>query len=83
MIWGAWICLLSPLAAACLITLGGRSAFAARRGYLATSSCFVAFGGAVATFVGLLRTSLRTAQHHLDGVDVDQPAARTAPASRS
>jgi NADH-quinone oxidoreductase subunit L len=54
MVWGAWICLLSPLAAACLITLGGTRLTRRAAGYLATTSCFVAFGGAVAAFVGLL-----------------------------
>src|ERR1700675_1352281 len=53
-IYGAWICLLSPLAAAGLITLAGEKISRRGAGYLATLSCFVAFGGAVATFVGLL-----------------------------
>src|SRR5262245_59780129 len=54
MVWGAWICLLSPLLAACLITLGGTRPSRRTAGYLATASCFVAFGGAVASFIGLL-----------------------------
>ena len=54
MIYGAWICLLSPLAAAGLITLGGQRLTRRAAGYLATLSCFVAFGGALATFIGLL-----------------------------
>jgi NADH-quinone oxidoreductase subunit L len=54
MVWGAWICLLSPLTAAGLITLGGERVTRRAAGYLATASCFVAFGGAVASFVGLL-----------------------------
>jgi NADH-quinone oxidoreductase subunit L len=54
MVWGAWICLLSPLAAACLITLGGVRLSRRAAGYLATAACFVAFGGAVASFIGLL-----------------------------
>src|SRR5205809_398956 len=53
MIYGAWICLLSPLAAAGLITLAGKRISRRGAGYLATLSCFVAFGGAVASFVGL------------------------------
>jgi NADH-quinone oxidoreductase subunit L len=53
-ITGAWICLLSPLAAAGLITLGGERISRRAAGYLATLSCFVAFGGAVASFIGLL-----------------------------
>src|SRR6266542_5726678 len=54
MIYGAWICLLSPLAAAGLIALAGERISRRSAGYLATLSCFVAFGGAVATFIGLL-----------------------------
>jgi NADH-quinone oxidoreductase subunit L len=54
MIWGSWICLLSPLAAAVLITLGGTRISRRTAGYLATASCFVAFGGALASFIGLL-----------------------------
>src|SRR5436189_3414543 len=54
MIYGAWICLLSPLAAAGLITLTGERISRRGAGYLATLSCFVAFVGALATFVGLL-----------------------------
>src|SRR3989475_2541299 len=54
MIYGAWICLLSPLAAAGLITLTGERISRRGAGYLATLSCFVAFGGAVTTFIGLL-----------------------------
>src|SRR5437899_1872543 len=53
MIYGAWICLLSPLAAAALITVAGKRISRRGAGYLATLSCFVAFGGAVASFVGL------------------------------
>jgi NADH-quinone oxidoreductase subunit L len=54
MIYGSWICLLSPLAAAGLITLAGGRITRRGAGYLATLSCFVSFGGAVATFVSLL-----------------------------
>src|SRR5690242_11201680 len=54
MVWGAWICLLSPLVAACLITLGGTRLSRRAAGYLATAACFVAFAGAVTAFVGLL-----------------------------
>jgi NADH-quinone oxidoreductase subunit L len=54
MVWGAWICLLSPLVAACAITVGGTHLSRRAAGWLATSSCAVAFAGAVASFVGLL-----------------------------
>src|SRR3954467_15769292 len=55
MIYGSWICLLSPLAAAGLITLAGGRITRRGAGYLATLSCFVSFGGAIAAFVSLLR----------------------------
>jgi NADH-quinone oxidoreductase subunit L len=54
MIYGAWICLLSPLAAAGLITAGGERLSRRGAGYVATFACFVAFGGALASFIGLL-----------------------------
>src|SRR5437899_4592319 len=73
MIYGAWICLLSPLAAAGLITLAGERISRRGAGYLATLSCFVAFGGAIASFVGLLerdgsqRTVVSTAWTWISG----------------
>src|SRR6266480_307525 len=54
MIYGAWICLVSPLAAAGLITVGGGRLSRRAAGYVATLACFVAFGGALASFIGLL-----------------------------
>src|SRR3954454_21776130 len=53
MIWGAWICLLSPLVAAGVITLSGNRLSRRGAGFLATLASFVAFGGAVAAFIGL------------------------------
>jgi NADH-quinone oxidoreductase subunit L len=52
--YGAWICLLSPLAAAGLITLAGGRISRRVAGYVATLSCFIAFGGALTTFISLL-----------------------------
>jgi NADH-quinone oxidoreductase subunit L len=57
MVYGSWICLLSPLAAAGLITLAGGRLTRRGAGYLATLSCFVSFGAAVAVFVSLLGRS--------------------------
>jgi NADH-quinone oxidoreductase subunit L len=71
--YGAWICLLSPLAAAVLITLAGARLSRRGAGYLATLSCFVAFGGAVTSFVSLLsrsgsqRTAISTAWTWITG----------------
>jgi NADH-quinone oxidoreductase subunit L len=54
MIAAAWICLLSPLAAALLITLGGTRLSRRGAGYLATLSVAVSFVAAIVTFAGLL-----------------------------
>ena len=54
MVYGAWICLLSPLVSTLLITLAGERISRRTAAYVATLSCFVAFGGAVTAFVGLL-----------------------------
>ncbi len=51
---GAWICLLSPLAGALLITLAGTRISRRTAGYLSTGSVAVAFGGAITSFIGLL-----------------------------
>jgi NADH-quinone oxidoreductase subunit L len=53
MTWGAWICLLSPLAAAILILLGGTRISRRAAAWISTTSVFVAFGGAVWAFVGV------------------------------
>jgi NADH-quinone oxidoreductase subunit L len=49
----AWICLLSPLAAALAITLAGTSITRRAAGYLATASVGVSFAAAVVTFFAL------------------------------
>src|SRR5438309_3092118 len=54
MVAGAWICLLSPLASAILVTLAGTRLSRRGAAYLSTASCFAAFGGALTSFVGLL-----------------------------
>src|SRR5436309_2270039 len=71
--YGAWICLLSPLASAGLITLAGGRLSRRGAGYLATLACFVAFGGALTTFSSLLgrsgdqRTAVSTAWTWISG----------------
>ncbi|MBA2331554.1 MAG: NADH-quinone oxidoreductase subunit L [Actinobacteria bacterium] len=52
---GAWICLLAPLAGAWTITVMGDTISRRAAAWISTLSVFVAFGGALATFVGLLR----------------------------
>jgi NADH-quinone oxidoreductase subunit L len=54
MIAGAWICLVAPLVAAVLITLAGTRISRRAAAYLSTLSCFVAFVGALVSFIGLL-----------------------------
>src|SRR4051795_8079605 len=57
MITAAWICLLSPLAAALAITLCGNRISRRGAGYLATLSVAVSFVAAVVAFAGLLGDS--------------------------
>ncbi len=57
MIAAAWICLLTPLGAALLITLCGTRLSRRGAGYLATLSVAVSFVAAVVTFVALLGDS--------------------------
>jgi NADH-quinone oxidoreductase subunit L len=64
MIVGAWLCLLSPLVAALLITLGGTRLSRRGAAYLSTLSCFVAFAGALASLIGLLGEHA-SERHHL------------------
>jgi NADH-quinone oxidoreductase subunit L len=72
-VYGAWICLLAPLAASALITLAGGRLSRRGAGYLATLSCLVAFGGALTTFIVLLgrdpsqRTAVSTAWTWISG----------------
>jgi len=54
MIAGAWLCLLAPLGGALAITFLGQRISRQTAAWLATLSVFTAFGGAVASFVGLL-----------------------------
>ncbi len=53
MTWGAWLCLLAPLGGTILILLGGNRLPRVAAGWIATSSVFVAFGGAVWAFLGV------------------------------
>jgi NADH-quinone oxidoreductase subunit L len=50
----AWVCLLSPLASALLITLLGTRSSRRASGYIATLSTFVSFGAALVAFFALL-----------------------------
>jgi NADH-quinone oxidoreductase subunit L len=52
--WGAWLCLLAPLAGCLLIVLSGTRISRRLAGVIATLSVFVGFAGAVATFVDML-----------------------------
>jgi NADH-quinone oxidoreductase subunit L len=50
---GSWLCLLAPLGGTILITLCGTRIPRAAAAWIGTTSCFVAFGGAVWAFVGV------------------------------
>jgi NADH-quinone oxidoreductase subunit L len=50
----AWVCLLSPLVGALIITLAGNRLSRRGAGYLATASTFGSFGAAVVGFLALL-----------------------------
>ena len=63
MIAAAWICLLTPLGAALLITLCGSRLSRRGTGYLATLSVAVSFVAAVVTFVALLGDSPKDRYH--------------------
>ena len=63
MIAAAWICLLTPLGAALLITLCGSRLSRRGAGYLATVSVAVSFVAAVVTFVALLGDSPKDRYH--------------------
>ena len=53
MIAGAWVCLVAPLAGALLITLAGTRISRRTAAFLSTLSVFVAFAGAVVTFIAM------------------------------
>jgi len=53
MTYGAWLCLVAPLAATILILLGGTKLTRRAAAWIATTSVFVAFGGAVWAFLGV------------------------------
>ncbi len=64
MIAGAWICLVAPLVGVLAITLAGTRLSRRGAAYLSTLSCFVAFGGSIASFIGLLGEKPHE-RHHL------------------
>jgi NADH-quinone oxidoreductase subunit L len=53
MTYGAWTCLLSPLAGALAITLAGGRISRRTAGWISTLTTFTAFGGALVAFFGL------------------------------
>jgi NADH-quinone oxidoreductase subunit L len=53
MIFGAWVCLLSPLVSALTITAAGGRISRRTAGWIATLATFIAFGGALVAFIGL------------------------------
>jgi NADH-quinone oxidoreductase subunit L len=75
MTFGAWLCLLAPLAGALLITALGTRVSRLAAGLISTASVAVAFAGAVVTFVAMLgrepeeREALTSAWTWLSGGD--------------
>jgi NADH-quinone oxidoreductase subunit L len=55
---GSWLCLLAPLGGTILITLCGNRIPRAAAAWIATTSVFVAFGGAVWAFLGVHGTTI-------------------------
>jgi NADH-quinone oxidoreductase subunit L len=53
MTYGSWLCLLAPLSATILITLCGTRIPRVAAAWIATTSVFVAFGGAIWAFLGV------------------------------
>src|SRR5918994_6026292 len=53
MVFGAWLCLLSPLGGALAITLAGPWISRRIAGYVSTLTTFLAFGGALIAFFSL------------------------------
>jgi NADH-quinone oxidoreductase subunit L len=62
MISGAWLCLLAPLAGTIVILLCGTRVPRAAAAWISTASVFVAFAGAIWSFVELHRSSDRSGQ---------------------
>jgi NADH-quinone oxidoreductase subunit L len=57
---GAWLCLFAPLAGALLITLAGTSISRRTAAWISTASVFIAFAGAVWSFLGLRSHGVRS-----------------------
>ncbi len=60
---GAWLCLCAPLAGALAITVAGNRLSRRGAGWLATLSVFVAFAGAVASFLTVLSENTDEREH--------------------
>jgi NADH-quinone oxidoreductase subunit L len=57
MTYGSWLCLLAPLGGTILITLCGTRIPRVAAAWIATTSVFVAFGGAIWAFIGVHSTA--------------------------
>jgi NADH-quinone oxidoreductase subunit L len=60
---GGWICLLSPLAGALLITLAGGRISRRTAGWISTLATFVAFGGALVAFFSMWAEDAEDREH--------------------
>ena len=72
---GAWICLFAPLASALLIALAGQLISRRTAGAIATLATFVAFGGAVWSFIAVWAQSPSDRDGAPTTVDLGSPAA--------
>jgi NADH-quinone oxidoreductase subunit L len=68
---GSWLCLLAPLGATILILLGGTRITRLTAAWIATTSVFVAFGGAIWAFLGVRSQPTRV----ILGLGVSSPPA--------
>ena len=63
MITGAWTCLFAPLVGAIVITIMDQDITRRTAGWISTVSTFIAFGGAVVAFIGLLGENESEREH--------------------
>src|SRR5438034_11164468 len=60
---GAWICLFAPLVGALAITLAGQTISRRTAGWISTLTTFVAFGGAVWSFIAVWSENASEREH--------------------
>ncbi len=81
--YGAWVCLLAPLAGFLAILLAGDRITRRQAGILSTASVFVGFAGAIDAFVRTLGGGSGRPRAPLDGLDVARSRRASRPVCRS